>query len=509
MMVAAWFAALFGLGSLALRPTLLESFVLALRLDLIVPAAVPPLGFTFRLLLALAMFTLGGVLGFLLARRIARGPMAAGSGPRFTRKETASASAVVPVPVPDIEDEDEDSDFARLDSARHAQAASSLPGRRRALTMEEEFEIDRRALEAMPGGAPEILDLSVLDSLEQRDGAEAECSEAECSEADWGDASQDEPSALPEPAAETREQQQPFDAPAPAALSPLPVFGQISGDAAHRLVGVPVESLGVVQLAERLALAISRKREAADMQDVEAGPVQPSQDQPPASSAIILPPPLPVPPQPEFKAPDTYAAQFDRLVAAPGEVEIFAAPARESAARAPFSGLPPLPAALRPLSLEDREDEAPLEVIVPPRGFTMPASPASPTSDEAEQGEAEQGEAERAAGASCGSLAKLSAPVRIEEPEAAGDEIEPVVVFPGQQVPAPFGAELPQPSSPQSDPTPPDLNQPGMARPFDAPPVADLPVRMPTAATPAVDAEETERQLKAALATLQRMSGAA
>ena len=71
-MVALWFAALFGLGSLAIRPALLEAAVLALRLDLVVPAAAPPLGFTFRILLALTLFVIGGAIGFVLARTMTR-----------------------------------------------------------------------------------------------------------------------------------------------------------------------------------------------------------------------------------------------------------------------------------------------------------------------------------------------------------------------------------------------------------------------------------------------------
>ena len=39
--VALWFGALFGLGSLAVRPSLLESLVRSSRIDLIVPAAAP------------------------------------------------------------------------------------------------------------------------------------------------------------------------------------------------------------------------------------------------------------------------------------------------------------------------------------------------------------------------------------------------------------------------------------------------------------------------------------
>ena len=70
--VALWFGALFGLGSLAVRPSLLENLVLQSHIDLVIPAAAPPLGITARILLALVMAAFGAVLGIMLARRLAR-----------------------------------------------------------------------------------------------------------------------------------------------------------------------------------------------------------------------------------------------------------------------------------------------------------------------------------------------------------------------------------------------------------------------------------------------------
>jgi hypothetical protein len=70
--VALWFGALFGLGSLAVRPSLLEEFVVKSRIDLLVPVAAPPLGMTARMLVALALAAMGAMLGAFVARRIAR-----------------------------------------------------------------------------------------------------------------------------------------------------------------------------------------------------------------------------------------------------------------------------------------------------------------------------------------------------------------------------------------------------------------------------------------------------
>ena len=70
--VALWFGALFGLGSMAIRPTLIESLVIASRLDTLVPSAAPPLGLTARILIGVIMAAIGGVLGAMIARRIGR-----------------------------------------------------------------------------------------------------------------------------------------------------------------------------------------------------------------------------------------------------------------------------------------------------------------------------------------------------------------------------------------------------------------------------------------------------
>lgn len=66
--VGLWFAALFGLSSLAAAPATLEEVVTRLGIDRLVPAATPPLGQTARLLVALGMSSLGEIVGLLLGR---------------------------------------------------------------------------------------------------------------------------------------------------------------------------------------------------------------------------------------------------------------------------------------------------------------------------------------------------------------------------------------------------------------------------------------------------------
>ena len=69
--VALWFAALLGVGSLALSTSLIEALVLAGGIDAVVPAAAPPLGIKARLLLALFLGLAGAGAGYVLARRLA------------------------------------------------------------------------------------------------------------------------------------------------------------------------------------------------------------------------------------------------------------------------------------------------------------------------------------------------------------------------------------------------------------------------------------------------------
>ncbi|MDF1887324.1 hypothetical protein PPV93_14625, partial [Staphylococcus aureus] len=67
---ALWFAALFGLGSLAIPGSLLGAVVLKTGLPAIVPAAAPPLGFTAHLLVAFALAVFGAALGLAVALRL-------------------------------------------------------------------------------------------------------------------------------------------------------------------------------------------------------------------------------------------------------------------------------------------------------------------------------------------------------------------------------------------------------------------------------------------------------
>jgi hypothetical protein len=71
VVVALWFAALLGLGSLALPAALLEGLVALTGLAALIPSAAPPLGFTAHAGIAIAAAIVGAPIGLLLARKVA------------------------------------------------------------------------------------------------------------------------------------------------------------------------------------------------------------------------------------------------------------------------------------------------------------------------------------------------------------------------------------------------------------------------------------------------------
>lgn len=523
LVVALWFAALLSLGSLAIRQTALERMVLASHIDLVVPAAAPPLGFTARICLAAGLFVIGALAGFLLGRGIARAGRPAAPSHRF---------AEVRQPAP-VETVDEDEDLQRLDSARSAPMAGN---RRRSLAMREEYV--QPYIDHVPthGGAPEILDLSVLEEIAERVAGpeplvvtaeadpepedegedwyddfeevvdEAPAAETLTAEAPPAEAPAHAPRAFDAPAANSR----PFAPPAepvmarlgPATIEEPAGLGLIPRDAAEKLRTAPIGTLGVVELAERLAMAISRRRGAPVTQVAQAEapaqisePVLETQPEPqpapePEPEAIVTTTPAEVA---EPVAAEPPAQVFDRLLGAAAKPAL--APEPEApAAIEPAPAPRPIPAAMRPIRFEDFIDEDDAEeALLPPRRFAMPAqaTPVVPANDLPASAVAAAEPAED----NYGSLLEMKTPqrpafVRIEDEPDETAEIEPVVIFPGHGAAA---------ESPATQPP----------RRFDAPSTPVSPPRVASGQAHPVDPEETERALKAALATLQRMSGAA
>ncbi len=595
-MVALWCAALLGLGSLAIGTIALENLVRALRIDLLLPIAAPPLGIKARILLALVLFAIGAVSGYMVARRIAR-PRDAVPPRSFRQNDQAGVS------------DDLGEDFARLDAAAASQTAAPIPGRRRALAMEEDYALEFHEYMPLPGGAPQILDLAELGAfseMPERYGddegkdeqtgfvtpAAEEPAEANQIYDPWnrhsaGTAAQaqqstialvpaapivdearpfaapsanpisafaqpDEPSEpdfrqpgfappmamedaetqpefaqdfAPEPASfanpfaapeAVTSHSDPFApaepelvdaaselraftapavpafepepevqaAPAAAPLNPAPpaaVLDLVPSDAAEKLMKAPIASLGVVELAERLALAISRRRGAAETS--QAADSAPLVETAPAAPAERDAPP-------RFAVPHAFA---------PPSPDAPANPISEMAVQ-PSAQPSIMPSSMRPLQFDEQDDDDSLDSVLPPRLFgktaqPVPAAfqgfPARPTVAEPElaQTEAPDGTDEESFGSLLGMKPTVRETfVRIEEPVDEQAPVEPVVVFPGQAGHTTLN------------------NDPGLRR-FDQ--AGAMAPGQAFAGPTTVNPEETERALKAALATLQRMSGAA
>lgn len=172
--VALWFGALFGLGSLAVRPSLLEGLVLKSHLDLVIPAAAPPLGVTARILVALILAALGAMIGIVLARRIARPKPVATERKRSSRDLGHSESAARPHYA------DASTRPPVLAGGNYSDEVDSpggggvLANRRRSLAIEHEEEaFVPHEMAPLPGGNPQVFDISELRMEEPQAAPEA------------------------------------------------------------------------------------------------------------------------------------------------------------------------------------------------------------------------------------------------------------------------------------------------------------------------------------------------
>ena len=589
--VALWFGALFGLGSLAVRPSLLENLVLQSHIDLVIPAAAPPLGITARILLALMMAALGGVLGILLSRRLTR-PSTEVHERKRGAKDLASETPRVrsrdahpdaPARRPISAHEELGGEPALASEQPPVAGPGMLATRRRGLTMiEEEREFVPHELAPLPGSAAiQPFELATLAAPEgpPLPGAVAALEELPIHAAtalDWSQTASPDGGQLPAAAPLL------LDRLVAATIQPLPaeaahrdgrqVFGmappELQAQAPRQIFGVVAEgdhlpqdfvkaagfqtsvfdtpeasplfvraeseiapdpaapamtsaaeplpspaSLGMTDLAARLAESMRRRREraATPVASFVTEPAAPRLDQTQASEvpAAALPamPAAFAPVVADEPTPAPVLAQFTAAAPAPAQLDV----------PAPLA----MPAAMRPLALDAflADDAAFDPGQLPPRHIAMPAAMTAPavfavpiapimTQPTADQAADESAEDEHLTAESAdnpyASLLGLATPrpafVRIEEPmTGAHDAPEPVVIFPGQ---APHRAPiLAEAFEAEAD---------NAFRRFDAPSSAGQgqPVAATSAAT-TVDSAEAERALRAALNNLQRMSGAA
>lgn len=279
---AMWFAALFCLGSLAIPGTVLGSVVLKTGLPALVPAAAPPLGFTAHLLVAFALAMFGAALGLALALRLRP------AAPAEARTVEVVAPVVQPVAddVYKVRARDAHPDapprrplvlteaFADpiVEEAAEPEPAEPLLRRKRSFPVSEPaFEAAPWIPEFTPGGTTAVrpLDLSALDLDDPIDPpapfaqphSAPEIAAAEVAEVP----AEPEPTAEPAPAAEVAAIPA---APAMIAATPqLPAgfaaaLPDVSDGTWSPVAGAPLENLGLVQLIERLALAIAAQKAA-------------------------------------------------------------------------------------------------------------------------------------------------------------------------------------------------------------------------------------------------------
>ena len=610
--VALWFGALLGLGSLAVRPTLIESLVLKSHIDLVIPATAPPLGVTARILLALLLAAVGAVIGVALARRLARpkaveterkrGAKDFSARPFHVRARDAHPDAPARAPI-----------SAHEELGSTGNAPSILTSRRRALAIvHDENDYVPPDLAPLPGGAPQILDIAGIGlteaeplasgALDLGTYAQPPAGIASPSPAplDWANAAPAsapvQPAELPAALAAQRQlfhadHADPEAAPLPSLASeaahadgrqvfgmtpqpdrtdePRQIFGVAAvGDhvpqdfvkaagyqttvfdgpepsplfaprtaAAEPVAASPLgpvgpaevpepaaelpspASLGMTDLAARLADAMASRRRravAAVAQPepaplvvgaapaplpVEAAPVPAAFE--PAAAPVVADFVVPAAVVPAFTVPDFPVAESD---SAP-----LPEPVPEPVA---VSALAPLPSAMRPLALDAfLEEDAALDPLqLPPRHIAMPspvvaAVPAPAPLEAAAAFVSDDEPAEDVVQENYGSLLEIAparAPfVRIDDPAAAEQAHEPVVIFPGQAPrPAARAAALGAADPAEAD---------GSFRRFDAPSSAGQgqPLAAANNGLSAVDPAEAERALRAALSNLQRISGAA
>ena len=336
---ALWLAALFGLGSLAISSDVLGRLVTALGLPALVPAAAPPLGFTAHLLVALALTAVGAGLGLLVGLRLR--PQTATQDSSFAAPAPVAAEPL-DTGVPKVRARDAHPDApprrplvlteAFADQAEPAIVDTDAPAEpllRQKPSQTRDFTPDEGPVPApalaetatwipeyTPGGigAIEPLDLAALDiasidaefaaesaaALFASPAAEAEPEPAELDIAEPEIEAQDEPAAEATPETVVPEAAPPepvlpepvWEAPRPTLLAATPQIPSgtaltlpdpaklQAGETWSPVAGAPLENLGLVQLIERLALAIAAHKTAGD-----AGPPQPSLT-PPADGLV-------------------------------------------------------------------------------------------------------------------------------------------------------------------------------------------------------------------------------
>ncbi len=526
--VALWFGALFGLASIAIKPAFIEGIVVTAGLDTIVPMAAPPLGTTARILISLGMIGLGGVVGMLIARRIAGTEPQAATEPKAAERQRGIGpvrekdAPVLPV-ANEVLEEANAVEAEPFSLEGHEEAAEEVEAPESPSPISNYlFDSYSRDISPLATTAGEIEDqpadpepaaIFTLPPETERHLPSAfdeelmpEIEEMFVDEIDTAPAPEPEPEPEPEQAIV----EDAFDhAPAEAQTFSATEIQRDEMDhaAAKRIASAELDELSSVELLERLALAIARRRsEVAQARDegvpfiapvslAEVAPSEQAFDEPSADEAP------PVPQVPRFasvsaEAPEATATEAEWQMPPSDEAGYWPAEDEGDVEQDAFSSLP---AALRPVGYDSANEEDALPGYVPPRRIGLAsvedahASGAEPFSFDNEDVEDEEEEGE-VLDEGYSSLLNLSRPSMTRQPFDAFDHPEtddahqPVAIVPDDTC---YPTEFQSPAFPDK-PAPTDNEG---KRPFDAPGG-----RAP---------EDTEKALRAALAALQRMSGAA
>lgn len=477
--VALWFAALLGVGSLVLPVTLLESLVVATGLPTILPAAEPPLGISARILIALVGGGLGAIIGLWLARKVATAQNAApvreprapaslrqGKRPISAREELGAESFDEPV-----DDLPSATAFGRR--RRFLATGQSSPG----VPLGQvsfpdagtEIVLSADMREEPVSAANEALDLAAFADT-------AHVAESSSSTAPTDDF-EAEPARTFDAAPATPR----VELAAELAAKAGNVTEADSSDAAdHRADQGPLHDLSLAELVDRFALALQR---AAERTETES----------PAAE------------MPARYVPDlgVEVAETPRLAADPVPTPDSEDDAGRRAAASAMPVLPEaMPAALRPLelddgSVDDEDDDLALTLSLTPdaRPFAgPPVGSRRPSTCEDEEGEEAPGEDAYSSLLSIGRSEGRREVAHFEEDWSADEETSEAIES---------DAALSGRDESSAEPAATPLHPAG--RPFDAPAGASS----PSGAMPSADPAQAERALRDALHKLQRLSGAA
>lgn len=274
--VAVWLAATLGLSSLVIAQPMLERLVAASGIPTLVAAAAPPLGQTARLLLTLGLSGLGGIVGLILGSALAprsRRPAAAARAADHggTEAPAGVGSTAEPEGLRDrlarlTGQGDGPRDFDDLPRLRardrHPDAPGCKPLRAEDVAAAEELVLEARddpAPVTAPAPASAPTPAEVGEDMTDRGGDAAAPVEAG---SPAGDVAPDERGTADPVVAD--QQVQPTTSPvSPPPPAPVPA-------AVAALKSAPLDTLGVVQLTERLAISM-RERRQRDVERAESG----------------------------------------------------------------------------------------------------------------------------------------------------------------------------------------------------------------------------------------------